>query len=47
MAKHAGRPAPEPRPLTTGRLAVWLTFWLFIEIMVLSTVVGIASEGVQ
>jgi hypothetical protein len=49
MTHHAGPPAHETEkpPLTTGRLAVWLTFWLFLAIMVLGTVVSLTGKGAQ
>jgi hypothetical protein len=31
--------------MTTGRLALWLGFWLFIAIMVMGTVVSLTGKG--
>lgn len=48
MTHHAGPPAHETRdraPLTTGRLAVWLTFWFLMAVMVLGTVVSMTGNG--
>jgi len=54
MARHAGPPACETEseqhtqpPLTTGRLIVWLIFWLFLAVLVLSTVVGLTGGAAQ
>lgn len=44
MTHHAGGRARRQRaPLTTGRLALWLTFWLLISIMFLGTVISMVN----
>jgi hypothetical protein len=46
MAHHAGQPARcEKAPLTTGRLALWLAFWLLMSIMFMGTVVTLSGKG--
>lgn len=48
MTHHAGPPAQEKPyrpPMTTGRLAVWLTFWFLFACVVLGTVVNVAGKG--
>ncbi len=49
MTHHAGPPAEERgKPqMSTGRLALWLGFWLFIAIMVMGTVVSLTGNGGQ
>lgn len=45
---RAGGPAHRVRPpLTTGRLALWLGFWLIIALLFMSTVITIAGKGGQ
>jgi hypothetical protein len=47
MSSHrAGGPAQHTRaPLTTGRLALWLGFWLIIALMFMGLVVTLAGKG--
>lgn len=45
MAHHAGQPACEKAPLTTGRLALWLAFWFLMTVMVMGTVVTLSGKG--
>jgi hypothetical protein len=46
MTRHAGLADKRDRPqMTTGRLALWLGFWLFMAIMVMGTVITMAGKG--
>ena len=47
MSTHrAGPPAHRAKaPLTTGRLAVWLGFWLIMALIVMGLVVTLAGKG--
>jgi hypothetical protein len=46
MTHHAGPADKRARqPMTTGRLAVWLTFYAFMGIMVMGTVLTLAGKG--
>lgn len=40
-----GRVHRAKAPLTTGRLALWLTFYLILAFTVLGTVVALAGKG--
>lgn len=48
MSNHRAGPPANVRhkaPLTTGRLALWLGFWLMIAIMILGFVTTLAGRG--
>lgn len=48
MSNHrAGGPVlnREKAPLTTGRLAVWLGFWLMMSLIFMGLVVTLAGKG--
>lgn len=44
MTHHADGRKPRPH-MTTGRLALWLGFWLFMAIMAMGTVLSLAGKG--